>query len=640
MSTRKSLSLICSLVSGVALTLGATSAMADVQPTGATPADETITTTIVFNVTHPKELARYIRETVTPGSPHYRDFLSVQEFVVHYAPHHGQLQKTASYLESFGIKVDKIYADHLAMTVSGPVSAFNQVFNTELANYQETEPAVHPHRRAHFYRPKSQPHLPKLLQDNGVLAVVGLSNEYQFKPMSLVSTSLKQVGSDQIRLPTDNTLATQYPGEYTVGDVAELYNITPLYEQGVDGKGMTVGVATFAAFSPDDAYAYWNMIGLNYKPDRITQIHVDGGGAYGARAGTGETSLDVEQSGGLAPFADVVVYDAPNTSSAGVDMFYQIVSDNRVDSLSYSWGLPEMFYMPEMNGGVDFTSTLQSMNQAFMEAAVQGISLFAASGDAGAYDTTRSLPPPYFSAPLTVDAPASSPYMTAAGGTTVPDSFGLVCRTADQVLTIATERAWSWDYLADYLQTACGYPPAVALGAVFSVGDGGGVSIYWPRPWYQKGMAGMQNSMPDQKMMDYTVSPPDMMMALPAGFVGRNVPDISMNADPETGYLVYSTPDGGLIAFYGGTSFVAPQLNGITALIGQKAGSRIGLLNAQLYQLLDKYGYGPKSPFNDMMHGNNWFWQGVPGYDPATGVGTPNVAQLAAALSAEPSHAH
>lgn len=624
MSRRRSLSLLCSLTAGIALTLGATSALADVQPTGATPADETITTTIVFNVTHPDKLARYIHETVTPGSPHYRDFLSVQEFVVHYAPHRGQIQKTARYLESFGIKVDKVYADHLAMTVSGPASAFNQVFNTELANYQETAPAAHPHRRGHFHRPKSQPHLPKLLQDNDVLAVVGLSNEYQFKPMH-VHTPVPHAGSTA-RLPVmssdGNTIATGVPGQLTVGDVANIYNINPLYAAGISGTGMTLGIASYSTVDPADAYGYWDIIGLNYKSDRISRVHVDGGAGFAG----GETTLDVEQSGGLAPAANVIVYDAPNSSLGGIDMFYTIVSDNKADTLSYSWGLPEIFYFPELNGGVDFTDTMTAQNQAFMEAAVQGMSVFAATGDSGAYDTVRDYFQPQGSAPLAVDWPASSPYITAAGGTTLPILAGyyFLCNGQKYPIDVPHRRAWSWDYVAAAYQ---------CFGAkAFSVGDGGGVSVFWHRPSYQDGLAGIQLSQAGQYFPFFGG------LDLLAGFAGRNIPDISMNADPYSGYLYLF--GGALIGGEGGTSFVAPQLNGIAALIGQKAGTRIGLLNPQLYRLLSEYGYGPDSPFNDITHGNNWYWQGAPGYDPASGVGTPNVARLAAALSAEPAQAH
>ncbi|MBB6183064.1 S53 family peptidase [Oleiagrimonas soli] len=610
-------------------------ARADTQQLG--PTNDTITTTIVFGVRNPYQLERYIQETVTPGSPHYRDFLTLREFVTHFAPAPGQLKRTQRYLESQGLTVDKIFDDHLAMTVSGPASVFESVLQTQVDDFQENDVRHHPHRRHRFHRPRHQPRMPKLLLDNDVIAIVGLSNEYQFKPMNASTTRIAH--ADALKLvPSSNTIATGVPGQYTVADVANLYDINPLYAEGTTGAGTTLGVATYADFLADDAYTYWNLIGLPSKADRISKIHVDGGGDFGADAGSGETSLDVEQAGGLAPYADVVVYDAPNSSQGGIDMFYQVVSDNRVDSLSYSWGLPEIYYYPELNGGVDYTDTMKALNQAFMEAAVQGITLFTASGDSGAYDTNRTLSAPSFTTPLSVDWPSSSPYMTAAGGTTEPVSLSGNCGSGTYPIQVTGERAWSWDYLSDFFQTCYGLSPVDA--GIFSSGGGGGVSVYWHRPWYQYGVAGMQRSASGQSLTELDVDPTVTYLDLRANYAGRNVPDISMNADPFTGYLVYSSADGGLGQGSGGTSFVAPQLNGITALVNQRNGGRIGLLAPQLYRLLRQYGYGPDSPFNDIASGDNWFWQGAQGYDPATGVGTPDVTRLAILLSSYEGHGH
>jgi kumamolisin len=116
---------------------------------------------------------------------------------------------------------------------------------------------------------------------------------------------------------------------------------------------------------------------------------------------------------------------------------------------------------------------------------------------------------------------------------------------------------------------------------------------------------------------------------------GRNVPDISFNADPETGYVIYYTsePSGefGILTFIGGTSFVAPQLNGVSALLGQDLHSRIGLLNFPLYLLgITGQGYqGPHAPFHAIPYGDNWFYQGRDGYSPAAGLGTLDVANFA-----------
>jgi subtilase family serine protease len=475
---------------------------------------------------------------------------------------------------------------------------------------------------------------------SGTLVVAsGLSSEARYRshrvsalfppqPSPKTNALAKGAAAPAVAPCTGNPTATCTPGEFTVGDVANRYNINPLYRAGVNGKGSTIGIATLADFIPADAYSYWSTIGLAVKPNRITQVHVDGGGPLSGPAGSGETSLDVEQSGGLAPWANIVVYDAPNTDAGFFDVFNRAVSDNQVDSLSVSWGSPEIFYFPQLNGGVDFTDELLAFHQVFLEAAAQGISMFATSGDSGAYDTVRGLgglltdpvPPP-----LTADAPGSDPFITTAGGTTVPFSFSF---SGGPTASIAKEGVWGWDYISHYFQANFGVD---ITDQVFSVGGGGGVSVFWPLPRYQQFTFGIRKSEKNQTLF---FPPLGVNYTLPAHYRGRNVPDISLNADPETGYSFVSSLDGaGLLTFEGGTSFVAPQLNGISALLRQSTRGRVGFWNPQVYPLQNIFGYGPFSPFNDIRAGDNWFYNGVNGYEPGAGIGTLNVTNLALFLS-------
>jgi len=122
------------------------------------------------------------------------------------------------------------------------------------------------------------------------------------------------------------------------------------------------------------------------------------------------------------------------------------------------------------------------------------------------------------------------------------------------------------------------------------------------------------------------------LMDLPAHFAGRNVPDVSLDGDPFSGFLIFSTTDGGLLSGEGGTSFVAPQLNGISALLSQSVGGRIGLWNPMLYRFKSSFGNGAHAPLVDVTAGDNWFYNGAPGYTPGAGLGVLNVANLAAAI--------
>jgi subtilase family serine protease len=279
-------------------------------------------------------------------------------------------------------------------------------------------------------------------------------------------------------------------------------------------------------------------------------------------------------------------------------------------------------------------SSLLALHEVLLQAALQGQSVFAAAGDAGAYDANDGMTPPDYSLALSVDNPAGDSFITAAGGTTLagPQSFAVPQGTL--TVNIAHERVWSWDYLEPLCadlgldNIACG---------IFPVGGGGGVSFEFPLPFYQQGLSGIQKTQPDQAFVDEDTIPPQTLVDIPAHYAGRNVPDISFNADPDTGYVIYYTSDQsgfGLDTFYGGTSFVAPQLNGVVGLIGEYVHGRVGLLNIPLYALAQQSGAytGKDAPFNVIKYGNNDFYTGRDGYSPAVGIGTLDVANFAEAI--------
>ncbi|MFC5582322.1 S53 family peptidase [Rhodanobacter terrae] len=604
------------------------SAPADPAPVdlGSSNPAQTVNVTLVLGLHHQDALEQYIYSTVTPGNPAYHRFLTTAQFADRYGATADEISRVKSFLKQQGLAQAELLPNHLAIKVSGTIGQFDTAFHTSIHDYRAGDGST-------FHRPNAAPSVPAELAGTLVVAS-GLNSEARYRshrvsalfppqPGARTNALVKGAAAPATAPCTGNPTATCTPGEFTVGDVANRYNINPLYKAGVNGKGSTIGIATLANFLPADAYSYWSTIGLAVKPDRITQVHVDGGGPLGSAAGSGETSLDVEQSGGLAPWADIIVYDAPNTDAGFFDVFNQAVSDNKVDSLSVSWGSPEIFYFPQLNGGVDFTDELLAFHQVFLEAAAQGISMFATSGDSGAYDTVRALggsltdpvPPP-----LTADAPGSDPFITTAGGTTVPFSYAF---SGGPTASIGKESVWGWDYISNYFQANFGVD---ITSEVFSVGGGGGVSVFWPLPRYQQFTFGTRRSEKNQTLflpafgIDYK---------LPANYRGRNEPDISLNADPEAGYSFVSSLDGaGLLTFEGGTSFVAPQLNGISALLTQSTGHRVGFWNPQVYFLQNIFGYGSWSPFNDIRAGDNWFYHGVPGYDQGAGIGTLNVRNL------------
>jgi kumamolisin len=621
-------------------------ASTDVGPAAAFAENTQVTVTVALKPRNADQLDRLIASVYTPGSPQYRQFLTPEQFRTQFGPAPATIAAVTREFEALGLSVTQSATAQLH--VSGSAAQIEQAFAVQLHSFEVAASAGAP---AYRYRaPLSAPQVPAAIAGT-VRAVFGLDTRPRMTPH--LRQPLRATAPASSTSNTTNT--TDPPGLWTVIDYAEYYNVEPLYRQGITGQGGTAAIVTLASFTRSDAYKYWDALGLKVNRHRITEIEIDGGaGPPSDDSGSGETTLDVEQSGGLAPGASILVYEAPNTSQGFVDAFAAAIDSNRADTLSTSWGEWEGFDGPNPvlegladNAAVTNPSTgrqaliIQAYDDLFAQAALQGQSFFVASGDYGAYDSANSLPfvtspgQPYsFNPVLSVDDPGMQRYVTDAGGTTVP---GIQLYTGPTGATISidvpTERAWGWDYLAP-LCDAFGQNP-VECGT-YPIGSGGGVSIYVPRPFYQWGVPGMANSVPGQRLFQLTPPPAQLLAVLPAGFAGRNAPDIATNADPQTGYVIYytSSVSGFGIDQAGGTSFVAPELNGVTNLFVQALHHRVGLLNPALYFIATSSGayHGRQAPLRDITTGDNWFWHAHPGYDQATGVGVPDVANLLEAL--------
>ncbi len=618
--------------------LGAAAAANHQQPPqgGVTTAPATnITTSIILNVTNLPALESFVAQTSTPGSPQYHRFLNVKQFVQRFAPSNQQIRQFVRYLESYGITVDQVYADNLDITVTGTAAQLNAAFATQLQDVTRNGQS--------FHRPAWKFVLPGSFATL-VLSVPGLNSETgAFHSNNIhLGQGANAAGTPAAVTWPKNGTASGIPQDYTVGDTANFYDFNPLYRQGIEGRGQTIGIMTLANFNQADAYAYWQDIGLQVKQNRITEVAVDGGTPVAVGVGDNETSLDVEQSGGLAPQANIRVYVAPNTLGGFLDVFYTAASENIADTVSISWGQAEEDYFAAVNDGVDYTDQLTAVHQALLEGAAQGQSYFTSAGDAGAYDVNDSnnAPVPYFTAQLTVDAPGSDPAITAAGGTTVAATEPGIPSAGCPNITITQERVWGWDYIAtDW--ASCLANLGLTAQDLFPSGGGGGVSSFWQIPFYQQFTFGIQRTQPGQTLTYYpnypSLSGAEVLNTLPAYFRGRNMPDLSFNADPQTGYIVVDCTDfpaasnpGCAEGGWGGTSFVAPQLNAMTTLIDEASGGRVGLINPVVYALQQSWAaYGRGGPFNNITAGDNWFYYGVPGYDDGTGIGTVNAANLA-----------
>lgn len=562
-----------------------------------------ISVDIVLKIQNEQALQDYINQTVTPDNRNYHNYLTVNQFKKQFAPRQDQVKEVTHYLKAFGIQT-KAYQDNLVITATGTADQLNKAFNVDIQKAS--------YKGKGFHATKKAPSAPKNIADN-ILCILGLS-DYS----NLTSNTVKPIESPTLKSPGSSLI-----GGLSPQDLVKQYHVQGLYDQGATGKGQTIGIVTLADFNTQDAFTFWKAAGIKTDPKRINKINVDGGSGLD---GASETALDVEQSGALAPDAKINVYVAPSSDTGFVDGFATAINDNVAQQISVSWGESETFIQAAVQAYQQTTEYAQVFNQLYMQAAAQGISMFAAAGDAGAYDTSRLAS--YYD--LSVDNPADSPYITAAGGTTLPQDW--ISKTGIEV-KVDKERAWGWDYLYPLLEK-------IGLGVdtgLYTLGGGGGFSKIFATPDYQLGVPGVNtfagvtnfNISSDFTSATINASP----SVITGTSTGRNMPDLAMNADPETGYAIYSTDDPTISGWggIGGTSAVAPQLNGITALINSLGGGRVGFWNPQIYRFAQE----TNSPFNPLnasgSANDNVFFTGQPGtvYNQATGLGTPDVTALA-----------
>jgi kumamolisin len=595
-----------------------------------------VTLTVSLALNDPAAAEALMFRLSNPSDALHGQFLSPAQVQAEFGPSDAQVKQAIATFEGEGFKVEKTSSTTLSL--SGTASAVEQAFSTSMHWFQKAATGNSPALK--FKGPASAPVVPAAVASM-VGSVVGFADAAVFhtnfvKAQQPAAMSLPAVSGavGDAGLPL---------GELTVLDFDQLYDVTPLIDAGITGQGRTIGIVTLASFTPSDAFLYWNSLGLNTNPNRISIVQVDGGAGALNGAST-ETTLDVEQSGGVAPGANIIVYEAPNSTQSFLDAFVAAISANQADSISASFGAPEVFDFLNAQAGDTVTdplngeqvSFLRALHQQLIIAALQGQSVSAAAGDSGAFDTVEELGPPVdgFTDPLSVDYPGSDPALTSAGGTTLPVSLTFtIIATGEQVtVTNPTERVWAWDYLNPVCDAA-GLTDIVNQCPFFSTGTGGGISVFFALPPQQFGVIGTQLSQPNQALIETSPAPAQDLFNFPAFFPGRNVPDAEFNADPFTGYeIVFTDPTAGLelLTGFGGTSFVAPQINGVTALLGQKTGHRLGILGVELYNL-ERLGFsfGPHPVLRTISAGDNWFFKGRNGYSPAGGVGTLDVTELA-----------
>jgi kumamolisin len=321
------------------------------------------------------------------------------------------------------------------------------------------------------------------------------------------------------------------------------------------GQGTCIGIIELGGgYRPADLQTYFKRVGVALP--KVSTVSVDHGKNQPtgqANGPDGEVMLDIEVAGAIAPGAKVVVYFAPNTDAGFLDAITTAVHDatNKPSVISISWGGPESSWTQQ---------AMTAFDQAFQAAAAMGVTVCAASGDDGSSDGVAG-------GGNHVDFPSSSPHALACGGTSLKAASG----------KITSETVWN-------------------DGASGGAG-GGGVSATFALPAWQQGL----------KLSD--------AHGAKSALQKRGVPDVSGDADPQTGYSVRVD---GADAVFGGTSAVAPLWAGLIARINAAKGgaASAGFINAKLYKT--------PAALLDITKGNNGSFAAASGWDACTGLGSPD----------------
>ncbi|MEV7185930.1 protease pro-enzyme activation domain-containing protein [Kitasatospora sp. NPDC093102] len=510
-------------------------AVAHSEKKGDVPAAQQIAVSVSLKLRNTDALDRFLTAVATPGTPEYGHYLTPEQFTAQFGPTQSAVDQVRTYLAQQGLTVTDVSANRQVVNAHGTAAQVSQAFGTHESSYLD------PQLQRAFFANDAAASIPSDLAAV-VQGVSGLDNHAVRK--NRLATPNAVTPSTASSTPSGMAPA-QYTGAYN------------LNKTGADGTGTTVALWEFDGYKSSNLTTYDAQYGLSGPA--VSTVSVDGASYDSAPGqGQGEVELDSEIVRGAAPKATQLVYEAPNSDQGEIDMANKIVTDNRVSVVSISWGSCE----PDTTA-----SSMTAVDNAFKQAAAQGISIFSASGDDGSRDCTRSTSGSTVKA---VDFPASSPHQTGVGGTNLKVSSSN---------TYSSESAWS---------TA-----------------GGGVSTVFAKPSWQTG-TGVSGTM-------------------------RTVPDVSSNADPASGFAIYTA---GAWQVYGGTSAAAPLWSGYAAQFNQKAKAAgqpvLGEASPRLYSVANSSSYG--STFHDVTTGANQDFSAKAGYDQVTGWGSPVADALTTAL--------
>jgi subtilase family serine protease len=576
--------------------------------------------TVALAPRDPVALRDYAESVGNPRSADYRRYLTPSQFRARFAPRRQALIKVEAELRRHGLKPGTVTRNGLAIHVQASSAAIEHAFDVELVRVRLAggRDAIYNDRAPAFDADVAPT----------VQAVVGLSNLAAMQRLDISRTRVQLAGHSGAAHGSRTIaahIATGGPqpclkaaevapgqGAYTADQIATAYGFSGVYQSGDYGQGVTIGAYELEPNAPSDIAAYQHCYGTDAS---VSYVKVDGG--VGTGIGQGEAALDIEQLIGLAPQAKILVYQGPNnnTDNPGTgpyDTLAAMIGQDKVQVISNSWGECE---------ALEGSGDARAENTLLEEAATQGQTFVSAAGDTGSVDCWSPPPGGNVNNSLAVDDPASQPFALSVGGTSL-----------NPIGPPPTESVWnddnpSFNYSRFGVQQGAG---------------GGGISSLWAMPSWQAGAPTSLNVVNGAS----SAAP----CAAPAGSYCREVPDVSADADPLTAYLDYWNGQGTNTHAEsgwqgtGGTSGAAPVWAALLALADASRtcrGTLVGFADPTLYSLA---GQSQPTYFNDITTGNNDFtpsgntsgmYVAGPGYDMASGLGSPKAAALVPALCAQ-----
>ena len=508
---------------------------------------------VVLAPSHTAALTTLLDELRDPASPRFGHYLTPGEFRREFGPTAATLDAVTGWLRRSGLRDFKV--DGFEVRVRATASDAARALDVTFGRFRS------PAGRESFAA-LAGPRVPQAVA-GVVTAIVGLTDSpaarphLDLTPGATPSAARRPGAAATPRADglTPCAAATAQAGSnfWTPDQVGAMYGVGTLLSKGQSGTGKKIALMELAPHHATDTAAYLTCFGLH---NAVQTKLIDGGGTVDS-LGTLEANIDIEEAATQAPNATVVSYEGPNTDQGEYDTFNQIVADDTAPAVSTSWGTCEP---------TESSTLTDALHVLFAQAAAQGQTVVAATGDDGSEDCLRSgLSNPDF---LAVDSPANDPLVTGAGGTSLYGPGGTT-----------NEPVWN-----------------TGTGAA-----GGGISQHFHRPSWQPlvtgGTCGLSSC--------------------------RQVPDVSMNAG--VGEVFRS---GNAWTAVGGTSIASPKIAAIVADIDTGCTAPVGQLPPKLATFVAQHAYG--TVLTDVTVGDNDFtgnhqhhYTAKVGPDLASGVGTP-----------------